>query len=86
MKYNLITKISLLILISCGKSNKEQPIKNPTLETVKKEEGLKEETNVSVDSNGVANVLITSNDGMRFDIRKIKVNAGQKISLTLNHT
>ena len=38
-----------------------------------------------VDADGVANVTITSNDDMRFDVRKIEVTAGQKVRLTLNH-
>ena len=39
-----------------------------------------------MDSEGVANVTISSNDGMRFDVRKINVLAGQKVRLMLKHT
>ena len=46
----------------------------------------KEKTNVVVDAEGVANILITTNDIMKFSIKKMTVKAGQKVKLTLTHT
>jgi len=79
----------LLFFASCGKEKKvntsQKEVKKTKVTVTKKEKTTKKESAVVVDSEGVANVTITSNDGMRFDVRKIKVTSGQKVKLTLNH-
>ena len=45
----------------------------------------KQKNTLVIDDNGVANVVITTNDAMKFDINKINVASGQKIRLTLKH-
>ena len=86
MKCILIAIVSVFLLVSCGENKKEKIPQKAKEETVKNEKISIEKTNVVVDANGVANVLITTNDGMRFDIRKIRVKPGQKVKLTLRHT
>ena len=41
---------------------------------------------IVVDSDGVVNVSMITNDRMKFNLNKITVKAGQKIKLTLTHT
>lgn len=85
MKYTIVVLATCLLTFSCGEKKKQETPKQPAIETVKKKPVIEEKTNVTIDSDGVANVLITTNDAMKFDIRKIKVTAGQKIKLTLTH-
>ena len=68
-----------LILASCGNSNQKEDKKedssikiNKTVENDNKEEGVSE-------------ILLTGNDQMRFNLKEIKVNAGDKVKLTLKH-
>tara|TARA_B100000795_G_scaffold269745_1_gene260177 strand:- start:675 stop:1202 length:528 start_codon:yes stop_codon:yes gene_type:complete len=86
MKHVLIGLISLLFLTSCEESIKKDTPKKLKVESLKKEKVSDDKSAVVIDANGVANVTINSNDGMRFDVRKINVLAGQKIRLTLNHS
>ena len=90
MKHVIIILFGILFLISCGKDDKAKlpmkVVKEPVVSTSVKENKPKEKSVVEIDAEGVANVTITSNDGMRFDIRKFKVSVGQKVRLTLNHT
>ena len=90
MKHVIIIVFGLLFFVSCGKNQKEstpqKEIKKTEVTVSKKEKTTKKKSAVVVDSDGVANVTIASNDGMRFDVRKINVSAGQKVRLTLNHT
>ena len=75
-------------------SNKKQ-IKEPHLlveEEEKKKEGFSyEKTGTSETSDtktaeaNEANIVITSNDLMQYNIKEIKVKAGQKVKLTLRH-
>ena len=90
MKNIIIVVFGLLFFVSCGKDKKvdtsQKESKKTKVIVPKKEKTTKKESAVVVDSEGVANVTISSNDGMRFDVRKINVSAGQKVRLTLNHT
>jgi azurin len=89
MKHIIVVVIGLFFLISCGKDEKvnttKKEIKQTKATVSKKEKTTKKKSAVVVDADGVANVTITSNDDMRFDVRKIEVTAGQKVRLTLNH-
>ena len=88
MRYKIIVALGLLFLVSCGKDQQvntlQKTSKETKLETTKNK--TEDKTNVVVDAKGVANVTITSNDGMRFDVRKINVSSGQKVRVTLTHT
>ncbi len=86
MRHILIAIISLFILVSCGKDKKKDTSKQIEVTSSKKEKTTIQKTNVVVDAKGVANILITTNDAMKFDVRNIKVKAGQKVKLTLTHT
>ena len=87
MKHVIIILFGIIFLISCGKDDKaklpKKVVKEPVVSTSVKENKPKEKSVVEIDAEGVANVTITSNDGMRFDIRKFKVSVGQKVRLTL---
>ena len=89
MKYKIIVALGLLFLVSCGKDQQvntlQKTSKETKLETTKNKNKTEDKT-VVVDAKGVANVTITSNDGMRFDVRKINVSSGQKVRVTLTHT
>ena len=88
MRYKIIVALGLLFLVSCGKDQQPNTPKSTSketkLETTKNK--TEDKTNVVLDAKGVANVTITSNDGMRFDVRKINVSSGQKVRVTLTHT
>ena len=77
MKLKLILIFSLLIW-SCNNSNNSKE---------KFEyERVKEEPNI-VQNNSISNnVILNSNDQMKFDKKIIKVNSSEKVTLTLNHT
>lgn len=89
MKYKITLALGLLFLVSCGKDQQVNTLQKTSKETkvvTTKKKNKTEDKTVVVDANGVANVTITSNDGMRFDVRKINVSSGQKVRLTLTHT
>ena len=91
MKQFFIVIVILSTLVSCGKTQKQDTPAKTKKESPKKEKKISKTkkstqiSNVVVDANGVANVVILTDDGMRFNVRKIKVKSGQKISLTLKH-
>ena len=77
MRTILILFLSIL-LFSCNNSSETK--EKVTYERVK-------EDNVSAQSNSVSNnVILNSNDQMKFDKRIIRVNANESVTLTLNHT
>ena len=89
MKYKITLALGLLFLVSCGKDQHVNTLQKTSKETkvvTTKKKNKTEDKTVVVDANGVANVTITSNDGMRFDVRKINVSSGQKVRVTLTHT
>ena len=76
MKFKSILFLSLFI-VSCNNSNN-------TKEKFQYER-VKEEATI-VQSNTMSNnVILNSNDQMKFDKKIIRVNANQKVTLTLNH-
>lgn len=80
MKFFKLSILSLLVvLMACGnsKDNKE-----------KKEESLKINKvteNEEAEMDGVTEVMLTGNDQMRFNLSEIRVDAGDKVKLTLKH-
>lgn len=94
-------KASLLILmlfsflfLSCGDEKKEEEKitigENNTLETVDNEEATSGVTTTSKTDTvqgqeDVVEVLLTGNDQMKYNLKEIKVKAGQKVKLTLKH-
>ena len=92
MKQLFIVIFILSTLMSCGETQKHDTpaiTKKESPKKQKKKSKTKKTTaelsNVVVDENGVANVVILTDDGMRFNVRKMKVKTGQKIKLTLKH-
>jgi azurin len=88
MKHVLVAIMSLFFIVSCAKNKKEetsQKSETKAIKTIKKVEVPKEEKMIVVDSDGVVNVSMITNDRMKFNLRKITVKAGQKIKLTLTH-
>ena len=77
---NKLLYTSIIILtISCNNTGKTS--EKFQYERVK-------ENNTSIPANNMVsnNVTINSNDQMKFDKKIIKVNSGQEVTLTLNHT
>lgn len=79
-KFIFLSIFSCLVLIGCG--GKEE----------KKKEGFSYESNKTSEVKGdetadkdANNVVITSNDLMKFNVSEIKVNSGKKVRLTLRH-
>jgi azurin len=78
--------VCFTLLVSCGKSKEEKvPQKEKTTTATKAKTVAKKEM-IVVDSNGVVNVSMITDDRMKFNLKKITVKAGQKIKLTLTHT
>lgn len=87
MNRNLMPLFGVLILMNCHYEKKEKSApryalpelpKNKTVSTIKNKEVL--------DTEGVANVLITTNDAMKFSVTEVRVRSGQSVRLTLKHT
>lgn len=80
MKIYKIFSLSLLVFfMACGnsKDNKEKE-ESFKINKVTEEESEKED--------GVTEILLTGNDQMRFNLNEIRVDAGDKVKLTLKHT
>lgn len=76
----LIVAIVAFTFVSCGEKKKEEVKEvETTTEEVKKPE-VKEEEPVN------NNVVIEADDNMRYNMKKIIVNSGQKVKITLKHT
>ena len=80
MKIKFLTILLASLMFNCG--GKEE----------KKKEGFSyektstsETTSTNKSSDDVANIVITSNDLMQYNIKEIKAKAGQKVKLTLRH-
>jgi azurin len=85
IKYILTTIVCITLLVGCGKNKEKkdaQKVKT-TMETGAKDSADKK--TFFVDSDGVANISMITNDRMKFNLEKITVKAGQKIRLTLSH-
>ncbi|MGX1023867.1 azurin [Flavobacterium sp. CS20] len=77
--YQIAFLFSLLVLSSCGNSKDDKKeekqnikINQPVAEKQKTEDGVTE-------------ILLTGNDQMRYNLKEIKVKAGDKVKLTLKH-
>ncbi|MBU3821291.1 azurin [Flavobacteriaceae bacterium XHP0103] len=81
INYVLTAVFSLALLTSCGGEKKKEEEKETIKLGVQKEEEPKAEV---ADSN-VAEIVISGDDMMKFDLSEIKVKAGQKVKLTLRH-
>lgn len=80
MKKVILLVSVALIAISCGNDKKAKQeakpaVKQEVVEEPKKETSLKEVT-----------ILLSSSDQMQYDKNELKVEAGQKVTLTLKHT
>lgn len=77
IKYVLVSIFSCVVLIGCG--GKEE----------KKKEGFSYEKKTTetkkADTNNANDVVITSNDLMKYNKSEIKVKAGGKVKITLKH-
>ena len=73
----LLSILTILLILSCNNSNTSK--ENFQYERVK-------EDNVSAQNNSVSNnIILNSNDQMKFDKRIIRVKANEIVTLTLNH-
>jgi len=78
MNFNKTILVSLILLIiSCGKTEEKKEEETFMINKIEEETDTAEE--------GVTNVMLTSNDQMRYNLKEIKVNAGDKVNLTLKH-
>ena len=76
MRNSLILFLSLFI-VSCNDSNNSKE--------KFQYERVKEEPTTVQSSTMSNNVILNSNDQMKFDKKIIRVNSNQKVTLTLNH-
>ncbi len=80
MNFYKVLSLSLLIfMMSCGNSQDKKEKEDDTFQINKVEADTPE-------NDGVTEVILTGNDQMRFNLSEIKVNAGDKVKLTLKHT
>ena len=78
-----MASICLTLLVSCGKSKEEKVAQKAT---ITKGSAVANKKMIVVDSDGVVNISMVTDDRMKFNLKKITVKAGQKIKLTLTHT
>ncbi len=76
MRYIVLICISLL-LVNCGNAEKKKP-------SSEKEDSKPKEIVKDTDD-GIATIVINTNDLMKFNTSKVTVKAGQKVKLTLHH-
>lgn len=76
--YHITVMLTLFILASCGNSNKKKEEEKESFKINKTVEAEEE-------TEGVSKILLTGNDQMRFNLKEIKVNAGDEVQLTLKH-
>ncbi|TVZ25850.1 azurin [Gillisia sp. Hel_I_86] len=79
----LILIFTAALAISCGDNKKEK--KSDMQIGTQVEESTPAATKDEVIDDSVANVTITGNDQMKFNKVEIRVKAGQKVKLTLQH-
>lgn len=72
----ILSVFIIFVLLSCQNTeSKKDPIK---INITEKQEKAKPD--------GITEVILVSNDQMRFNLKQIKVNKGDKVKLTLKHT
>ena len=78
IKYVLSSFMAFTLLVNCGGGEKKKEDSSNKIQ-------LKStDTKKEADDN-VANIMITGNDQMQYNLKEIKVKAGQKVKLTLRH-
>ena len=77
-KVFLVLSLSVLFLASCGETKKA--------ETQEVETPKKEEVQPKVEEAPISNdIVVEASDNMRFNVKTITVNGGQKVKITLKH-
>lgn len=77
-KVFLVLSLSVLFLASCGETKKA--------ETKEVEAPKKEEVQPKVEEAPISNdIVVEASDNMRFNVKTITVNGGQKVKITLKH-
>ncbi|RRO14427.1 azurin [Flavobacteriaceae bacterium 14752] len=77
--YQIAFLFSLLVLSSCGNPKDS---KKEDKQSIKINQPVEEK---STSQDGVTEIILTGNDQMRFNLKEIKVDAGDKVKLTLKH-
>ncbi len=77
LKYLLASFMAISLFLNCGGEKKKEEEPESQLK-------IKAADTKKADDN-VANIVITGNDLMQFNLKEIKVKAGQKVKLTLRH-
>ncbi len=86
MRTIILALVASMLFVGCGNDKKKKPAdKKPVEKTVKKEEAPKKEAKKEEATKAVS-LTINGTDQMQFDKKELKVKAGQKVTLTLNHT
>ncbi len=78
--YKILSLCLFAFLMSCGNSQDKKDKEEDSFQINKVEEEAPEK------EDGVTEILLTGNDQMRFNLTEIKVDAGDKVKLTLKHT
>ncbi|HKK12799.1 MAG TPA: azurin [Flavobacteriaceae bacterium] len=78
IKYVLSSFMVFALLVNCGGGEKKKE------ESSNKIQLKATDTKKEADDN-VANIVITANDQMQYNLKEIKVKAGQKVKVTLRH-
>ena len=80
IKNQLLVVILASLMFNCG-GKEEKKKEGFTYEKT----GTSETSDTKEKDSNEANIVITSNDLMQFNVKEIKVKAGQKVKLTLRH-
>lgn len=78
-KLLILGGLSVFLLLSCGGNTQEESSSN----TASKPSSMISEEVAEGES---ISIVVNANDQMKYDVKEIKVRAGQEVTLTLNHT
>ena len=76
-----LLSLTLLIFVGCGDKKKEE-----VKEVAPAQEEVKKPAEVTSDQPVSNDIVIEADDNMRFSMKTIRVNGGQKVKITLKHT
>ena len=81
----VLVALSITLLVGCGGNAKQESADSSETDSQSTVEN-EETPSAKTADNGLIKLVVNSNDQMKFDTEELRVKAGAKVELTLNHT